>query len=198
MPSRRGCGTSPRAAPAPSSSSARAPSSKRGRQCGAADRRAGAGQAERGQLGAARRAAAQQPPVPEHHQRDGRECQRASRATRTSPRRATSTAAACAGGRCGTARARGPRRWTTVNRSSPAERRSATRVACRSSAAAAQPLLEPGVVGVDEDHLTGLGVLDVDHPGGGELELAPVHHLDRHHVVPAGELAQRAPASPAR
>ncbi len=55
-----------------------------------------------------------------------------------------------------------------------------------------QPLLETGVVGVDEDHFTGLGVLDVDHPGGRQVELAPVHHLDGHHVVAAGELAEQA------
>ena len=80
----------------------------------------------------------------------------------------------------------------TVNRSSPADRRSATSVACRSSACCAQALLEAGVVGVDEDDLAGLGVLDVDHPGGGQLELAPVDHLDRHDVVAAGELAEQA------
>ena len=80
----------------------------------------------------------------------------------------------------------------TVNRSSPADRSIRGQGGLPLVGRGAQPPLEPGVVGVDEDHFAGLGVLDVDHPGGRELELAAVHHLDGHHVVAAGELAEQA------
>ena len=86
----------------------------------------------------------------------------------------------------------------TVNRSSPAVRRSRDQRGLALVGRGAQPPLEPGVVGVDEDLLAGLGVLDVDHPGGRQLELAAVDHLDGDHVVAAGELAQRPPPSRAR
>ena len=85
----------------------------------------------------------------------------------------------------------------TGNRSSPAEPQIGDQGGLPLVRGGPQAPLEPGVVGVDEDHFAGLGVLDVDHPGGRQLELAPVHHLDGHHVVAPGELAQQAlPAGP--
>ena len=123
--------------------------------------RCGRDQAQRGQLGApARPAAREQPPIRQHQQRDGSEAQQHPR-----PRRSVIAAAACAAPRSGPGPARGPRRCVTVYSSAPAVRGRPRQRGLPLVGRRAQPLLEPGVVGVDEDLLAGLGVLDVDHPG---------------------------------
>ena len=151
-------------------------------------------QAERGQLRSPFRPITLELAVPQHHERDDDEREQHPRPREDQPRRS---------GRIG----HGRRRLRELG--DPEQRAHEVLVGrhgeqvepCRPEVGherglplvglRAQALLETRVVGVDEDDLAGLGVLDVDHPRRRELELAPVDHLDRHHVVAAGELAEQ-------
>ena len=62
---------------------------------------------------------------------------------------------------------------------------------CRSSAAARRRERKPGSLGVDEDLLAGLGVLDLDRADVGQLDLTRVADLQGDHLVPLREPAER-------
>ena len=69
-------------------------------------------------------------------------------------------------------------------------------VAARSSASRClargpQAVPELGVARVDDELLAGLGVLDHDHAGVGELVLPGVDEPDRDDLVPLAQLQQR-------
>ena len=55
----------------------------------------------------------------------------------------------------------------------------------------AQPVPELGVARVDRELLAGLGVLDHDHAGVGQLVLARIEQPDRDDLVALGQLQQR-------
>ena len=200
VPSRRGCGDASRPAGPGRQQHDQREQQQRGRAGGAARRPQPAG----GDQALTRPAAPGGPPggAPaggsrEHDERDdeqGEQRPRPGEGHRAPP--ASCVGAACAAARSGTAPAPGPRRCDTVCRSSPARRAGLRHEGWPGARRPGRGgVAEAGVVGVDEDQLAGLGVLDVDHPGGGELELAPVHHLDRHDVVRAASWPASGPPS---
>ena len=65
-------------------------------------------------------------------------------------------------------------------------------------AGVAEPAAELGIARVDEQLLAGLGVLDDDQAGVGQLELPGVDEADGDDLVALGEPQQRAAPIPAR
>ena len=110
-----------------------------------------------------------------------------------------SAAAACATRRSGRARVtRSSVGRDLVDVDPGAERSPRASSASRSSPASREAAPELGVARVDDELLAGLGVLDDDHAGVGQLVLARVDEPDRDDLVALGRAAAAAAPSPAR